>query len=226
MDQIPFGTESFALNSENRCLCVLLLDTSGSMAGKAIEQLNAGIVSLKDELMLDPLAQKRVEIAIVTFGPATELQSGVTVENFIPPTLQAGGDTPIGSALLKGVDIVATRKAAYKVAGIKYYRPWIMLITDGSSTDKNSADWTDALGKIQKGHADGTFAFFPIGVESADMEGLAAICPSVTPIKLVGLRFTELFKWLSSSMKAVSQSKLGEKVVLENPVAPSGWASV
>jgi uncharacterized protein YegL len=226
MDQIQFGTESFALNAENRCFCVLLLDTSGSMGGKPIEQLNAGLVTLKDELMLDPLAQKRVEIAIVTFGPPTELLSGVTAENFIAPSLQAGGDTPIGAALLKGLDIVATRKAAYKAAGVKYYRPWIMLITDGSSTDKNSNEWTDAIAKIQSGHAQGTFAFFPIGVESADMAELAAICPSVAPLKLDGLRFRELFKWLSSSMKAVSQSKPGDKVALENPVAPTGWASV
>ncbi|MBO9633495.1 MAG: hypothetical protein J7578_10300, partial [Chitinophagaceae bacterium] len=70
-EQIPFGSESFADNPEPRCPCVLLLDTSGSMSGKPIAQLNEGIQTLKKELLADPLASKRVEIAVVTFGPVT-----------------------------------------------------------------------------------------------------------------------------------------------------------
>src|SRR6185437_8634552 len=89
MDQIQIGTESFATNPENRCLCVLVLDTSASMAGEPITQLNSGLVALKDELMADALAQKRVELSIVTFGPVNELQSCVTAENFVPPALIA-----------------------------------------------------------------------------------------------------------------------------------------
>ena len=39
-EQLPFECVEFAENPEPRCACVLLLDTSGSMAGKPIEQLN------------------------------------------------------------------------------------------------------------------------------------------------------------------------------------------
>ena len=227
MDQIQLGTDTtFADNPENRCLCVLVLDTSGSMAGEPIAQLNAGLVALKDELMSDPLAQKRVEIAIVTFGPVTELQTSVTAENFVPPSLSASGDTPMGAALLKAVEIVDGRKQAYRSAGVKYYRPWIMLITDGGPTDVNQPTWADGTARVRDGVEKKAFAFFPIGVEGAQMEKLASISQSVTPIKLKGLQFRDLFKWLSSSLKSVSQSRPGEDVQLVNPTTPSGWGTV
>jgi uncharacterized protein YegL len=57
----------FAENPEPRCACVLLLDTSGSMGGAPVAALNEGLTTFKDVLSKDPVASKRVEIAIVTF---------------------------------------------------------------------------------------------------------------------------------------------------------------
>jgi len=56
-DQVPFTAPEFAENPEPRCPCLLLLDTSGSMAGEPIKQLNDGIVNFKDELMAEVLVQ-------------------------------------------------------------------------------------------------------------------------------------------------------------------------
>ncbi len=63
-EQVAFGTDSFADNPEPRCPCLLLLDTSGSMNGAAINELNAGLVAFKEELSADSLAMKRVEVAV------------------------------------------------------------------------------------------------------------------------------------------------------------------
>jgi cobalamin biosynthesis protein CobT len=63
-----FGTDNFSDNPEPRCPVILLLDTSGSMGGKPIQELNAGVELFRDELQADALASKRVEIAIVGFG--------------------------------------------------------------------------------------------------------------------------------------------------------------
>ena len=40
----------FAENPEPRCPCVLLLDTSGSMNGPALDALNEGLKSFKNDL--------------------------------------------------------------------------------------------------------------------------------------------------------------------------------
>lgn len=69
LDQVPFGAAEFADNPEPRCPCLLLLDTSGSMRGAAIAELNEGLITFKDELAADSLAMKRVELAVVYFRP-------------------------------------------------------------------------------------------------------------------------------------------------------------
>jgi uncharacterized protein YegL len=71
-DQVPFGGAEFAENPEPRCPCILLLDTSGSMKGEPISQLNEGLIAFKDELAADALAQKRVEVALITHSARSD----------------------------------------------------------------------------------------------------------------------------------------------------------
>jgi uncharacterized protein YegL len=216
--QVAFGTDNFAENPEQRCPCVLLLDRSGSMAGQPISELNAGLTLFKDELAADSLAMKRVDTAIVTFGPATVEMPFHTAPNFFPPTLTAQGDTPMGSAINLALDTLEARKAEYKANGISYYRPWVFLITDGGPTD----EWRTAAARVHEGEASKKFAFFAVGVGSANMDTLAQISTR-QPLSLQGLKFRELFQWLSASMSAVSRSTPGTEVPL---AAPTGWASV
>src|SRR5215208_6780547 len=103
-DPMPFGTNDFAENPEPRCPCILILDTSGSMQGEPIRQLNEGLAAYKQDLMSDSLAQKRVEVAIVTFGPVNVAVDFTTAEHFEPPVLSTTGDTPMGAALNKAID--------------------------------------------------------------------------------------------------------------------------
>jgi hypothetical protein len=53
----------FSVNPEPRCACVLVLDTSRSMAGEPIASLNHGLAVFRDELKKNPLACRRVELA-------------------------------------------------------------------------------------------------------------------------------------------------------------------
>ncbi|MDI0914703.1 VWA domain-containing protein [Escherichia coli] len=217
-EQITFATSDFASNPEPRCPCILLLDVSGSMNGRPINELNAGLVTFRDELLADPLALKRVELGIVTFGPVHVEQPFTSAANFFPPILFAQGDTPMGAAITKALDMVEKRKREYRANGISYYRPWIFLITDGAPTN----EWQAAANKVFRGEEDKKFAFFTIGVQGADMKTLAQISVR-QPLPLQGLQFRELFSWLSSSLRSVSRSTPGTEVVLE---APKGWTSV
>lgn len=217
-EQIPFGSDSFADNPEPRCPCVLVLDTSVSMSGRPITELNSGVMAFKRELMQDHLAAKRVEIAMITFGPVTVESDFHTVPNFMPRHLDTTGDTPMGEAISLAVDMVANRKAEYKQHGVSYYKPWIILITDGAPTD----DYARAARKIKDGEAGNSFAFFAIGVEGANMDTLKEISVR-SPLKLKGLMFREFFMWLSASMKMVSSKSPGSAI---NMLPPSGWAEL
>src|SRR5271163_2535984 len=114
LEQIPFGTNNFAENPEPRVPCVLLLDVSGSMAGAPIGELNAGLLTYKDELLADSLAAKRVEVAIVSFGGEVQTVCDfTTAESFTPPALLPNADTPMGAAIDRAIDMVAERKQVY-----------------------------------------------------------------------------------------------------------------
>ena len=74
-------------------------------------------------------------------------------------------------------------------------------------------------------NAQKSFALFAVGVDGAKFEVLKMFSPR-EPLRLNGLRFKDLFLWLSSSLKSVSRSSPGDEVPLQNPVAPGGWASI
>ena len=241
----------FAENPEPRCACLMLLDTSGSMGtieggdyqdlgysytqdgqtfraasgGRTrIGELNGGLQVYKSSLAEDPLAVKRVEVSVITFGGHVETVCDfTTVDNFVPPVLRADGDTPMGAAIVAGLDAIERRKLSYKANRISYYRPWVFLLTDGGPTDS----WRAAAERLRSLESQRAIAFFPIGVGSANMELLAQLS-GTEPKMLSGLKFRELFQWLSRSQLAVSRSRPGGEAGSDRVALPetTGWEAV
>ncbi len=222
----------FADNPEPRCPVVLVLDTSGSMQGQPIQELNQGLREFKQAIQADRLAALRVEVALIPFGGSTKpidvrvdtatafdaQQPFVTVDNFEPPYLLAAGDTPMGSAVRQGLNLLRLRKEVYKANSIDYFRPWMFLITDGKPTD----DWQPAAQQLRDEEARKGVLFFGVGVEGADMGILSQFSAQRSPLRLKGLAFAELFQWLSKSLSVVAHSRPGEQA----PLPPVGWGQV
>lgn len=219
MTQLDISVE-FATNPEPRCACVLLLDVSGSMAGRPVAALNEGLQAFAADLGTDPLARQRVEVAVVAFGGdgVEVVHDFATAGSFEPSRLTAGGGTPMGAGVVAAIDLLEGRKAQYKSNGIVYYRPWVFLITDGEPTD----EWEEAAGRVRAAEEANGLAFFAVGVEGANFDVLSKIAVR-TPLKLQGLKFVELFVWLSQSQRTVSSSKPGDQTALPSV---EGWAAV
>ncbi len=213
------GKPEFAENPEPRCPVIILADSSGSMFGEAIREQNRGLITFTEETQKDSIASLRVEVALISFGGTPKIeQEFSTVDMFSPPKLIAGGGTPMGEAILMGLDMLESRKMEYRDAGIQYYRPWIFLITDGAPTD----EWKAAAQAIREGEDQKKFLFFAVGVEGTDMETLSQIAPSNRPpVMLEGMAFQEMFHWLSVSLTRLSYSQgNNEQVVLPSI---EGW---
>lgn len=209
----------FAHNPDPRCPCILLLDTSGSMQGDPIKALNDGLRRFKEDLIGDTLAVKRVEVAVITFDSEVRvIQDFVTPDDFIPPVLTAQGMTYTAGGIQKALDLIQERKQVYRDNDILYYRPWIFLITDGEPQGETGYVVDQAVRRIAEEEDQKRVAFFGVGVGNVNMVRLAQITTR-TPVRLQGLKFDELFAWLSASMAKVSQSKTDEQVALP----PPGW---
>jgi uncharacterized protein YegL len=198
----------FAENPEPRCPCVLLLDTSKSMRGEAIQQLNQGLQVFHDNLVRDPLAARRVEVAVINFGKDVRVvHDFMSVDAFTPPILEAGGLTPMGTGILKALDLLEARKAAYKAHGVPYYRPWIFMITDGKPKGEPEGAIEEAVRRLREDETQKRVVFFAVAVKGAYIDKLREIAIR-PPVSLDGLNFVELFVWLSRSTQQIAHSQV------------------
>jgi uncharacterized protein YegL len=149
------------------------------------------------------------------------VQDFVTVEDFRPPVLEPGGLTPMGTAVEQALDLLDVRKGQYKTNGVAYYRPWVFLITDGAPEGEPEQVVRQAAERVRAEEAARRLAFFAVGVEGADMAKLAELSPR-PPVRLHGLRFVEMFVWLSRSTQQVAHSRVGDQVALP----PVDWGTV
>ena len=193
--------------------CVLLVDTSTSMSGAAIDELNEGLRAFGEALMSDAQASGAADVCVINFN--TE----VTVEvpfssavDFVAPTLSAGGLTALNEAIITGLDAIEQQKATYRQLGVDYYKPWLFLLTDGSATDTEFD--ADAHQRLAEALANRKVNFFPMGIGAdADIRALKSYTANGNGavLKAEKNHFKEAFVWLSSSMAVPIKSQVGEK---------------
>jgi uncharacterized protein YegL len=210
-------------NFEQKCLCVLVLDTSGSMVGEPIQELNKGIEQFYFQVMKDETAAERLEVCLITFESKVKcIQEPALLRNFKMPTLEAQGSTQLVNGVKEAILKVQNRKNWYRKTGQPYYRPFIFLITDGEpDADQNLEE---LMFEVNEGVNERKFLFFPIGVQEANMEKLKSIAhPSAPPMRLRGLKFVEFFQWLSNSVGIITKSKADDLIHLPDTTA---WGQI
>ena len=127
---------------ERRLPVYLLLDTSDSMTGAPIEALRRGVEQFKLELQGDTFALETVSVGVITFGGRAEFVTKglVPFSQFVPPSLTAGGQTPLGQALWLLIESLDNDLRRPVKGGPKAdWRPLVFILTDGEPTD----DWQE-----------------------------------------------------------------------------------
>lgn len=193
---------------ERHIACLLLVDTSGSMSGASITELNQGLEEFGAALDKDEHARGVADVCVISFNSKVE-----TVVDFCPateyiaPVLSAAGVTSMNQAIMEGLDEIERRKELYRSLGCAYYRPWMFLLTDGMPTDTKLEG--EAKSRLQQAIEEKKVTFFPMGIgnnvnyahlKSYTKDGNGAV------LKASADNFKEAFVWLSSSISKIGNS--------------------
>lgn len=219
------GAERFAgesaQNQEQKFLCVLVLDVSGSMRGSKLDSLNQGVRDFFTQIQTgDGVAETTIdqlEVSIIQYDEEVRIlrDPKLLEDGELPPTLtERGSVTETVMAIEEAIKLVEDRKAFYKSTGQSYYRPWIIVMTDGEPYGKKAnPEDIDAISvRVAEDSKNKRYMMMGIGVgEDANMELLKKMTAGKA-MKLDGLKFGEFFSWLSSSLSTVASSKEGDKI--------------
>lgn len=208
-------------NPSPRCPCMVVLDTSSSMSGAPITQLNEGMQTFLQALNEDEVAACSVEVGVITAGSSVREELPFTSALNIDGcnSFSAGGMTPLGGAVNLALQKLEERKAEYKRAGVPYYQPWLVIISDGEPNDS----WQAAAAQAKQLSSQNKLVSLVVGVEGANLATLGEFSHRPA-LMLQGLKFNEFFQWLSASMSRVSQSASTTAQVDLPPM--DGWASI
>ena len=179
----------------------LLVDTSGSMMGEAIEAVRNGLQMLVSALRQDPYALETAYLSVITFDtnakqvtPLTELMS------FQIPDIQASGVTAMGEALSLLADCInrEVQKGSAEVKGD--WKPVVFLLSDGLPTD-DLQKGINAILQVKTG----TFVACAAGA-GADTDVLKQITETVVSLDTADANSIKaFFKWVSASISVSSQ---------------------
>ncbi|MDR2378669.1 MAG: VWA domain-containing protein [Bifidobacteriaceae bacterium] len=150
------ATDQIAQKGDVLCAVYMLCDTSESMDGEPIRELNSLLSELVDKIQLEGKRGQDLRLGVISFNsaPKVELElQKLTAESTIPE-LTAAGTTRLELAIDKLAEVVESDYGKIKTAGAKAARPVVFVITDGVPTDadgyplQDHSVWEDALERL------------------------------------------------------------------------------
>jgi uncharacterized protein YegL len=170
------------------------------------------------------------DIAIVSFNGSVELTQDLTKVAYKKRLELSDGDlSRMASAIHFAIDLVEERIKDYRDAEIEYYKPWIVLITDGVFTD-GRRELSEALSRVDHAVLSHQLLFFRVGVEGTDMTKLGQL--GLAPLgRGFGSLFTLTLEELNSYKLWNGEAQFEEDFFFtddedEMPPPPSGWADI
>lgn len=218
---MPFQAES-PTNYQQKCLCVLVLDVSGSMRKpiepnssiKRIDKLNEGIRIFFDDIInnhggvTNSNIRGQLEVAIIKFDQEPTLVRKphlLELSEVAPVLTERGSTTETVKAIELALEEVNKRKRFYDQTGQTYYRPWIVLISDGNPTSsQESIEMMSA--KIQKQIKNKQISIIGVSVTDYMNQDIMCKLSGGHNVSIRDFRFAQFFKWLSNSFSTITKS--------------------
>lgn len=221
-----FNASDFGNSTKRRLPICFCLDTSGSMMGNPIKQLNMGLNNFIASIKANDDTRSATDVAIITFGSSVEIvmQFG-KIRDGLPEISASTTLTPIGEGILTALELLNARKEGYKEMGIKYYQPWLVVITDGAPQGPNAMQNMElAIKACNELERDDKLVVFNIGVgNSVDFDILKRLSVKrEEPISVSSSDFGKLFEFLGSSSSSVVSSGMSDDALYNINTEPEG----
>ena len=200
----------FVNNTNQRTLCVLIIDASGRMFGAPIDALNQGLIQIQTDLQADTVARERVRILVIRVGDRDRVDivhDWADAVDFQAPHIEANGTAPLGNALNLALIKIEEVRQEMKQTGIRHTRPLIYMITVGKPTDVD--EWADAAARCKTAIQSKKVQLIAIGT-SDDVSFEALKETGGTMLKLNGLNFKELFQFIGAGVSSASKAAPGQ----------------
>lgn len=188
----------------------VLADTSGSMRGEKINELNLALREMLVALNNADDIRGKFQLCVISFGNEVKvIQELQDIDQIIFSELIAGGKTPMGQTFEVVKELIEDKN----VVSSRAYTPTIVLISDGIPTDcseemyrrKNYFDW-EPLKELHTGVRSSKCQRLALGIgEDADVEMLKTFVdnPEVPVIKTKDASgITKFFRWVTMSTVA------------------------
>ena len=193
--------------------CAMLLDKSGSMSGAPIAALNKALTDFKSLFEENNADNSVIDLCIIAFGGDVEIIQKFAPSNEMDYTkpLEASGGTPMAEAVEVALDEITKRKELYKKNATPYYKPWLVCLTDGNSTE--GPTYYNSIKQRLLDETNGNHVTpYGIGVgDGVNYPDLMDFFGENHTFKLLEVnnigRFKELFQFLKNSFTVKSQSK-------------------
>lgn len=204
------GLDRFIAREPRPLPIFVLADTSGSMRGEKINELNLALREMLNVLNAADDIRGKFQLCVISFGREAEvLQPLADIEGLTLSELTAAGKTPMGEAFEMVKDMIEDRDTVSS----RSYTPTIVLISDGIPTDcseemdrrKNYFDW-EPLKELHQGERSSKCQRLALGIgEDANVEMLKAFIdnPDIPLIKTKDASgITKFFRWVTMSTVA------------------------
>ena len=225
-----FSSSDFGSSTRRRLPICFALDTSGSMMGIPIKQLNMGLQNFVASIKSNDDTRSSTDIAIITFGSKVEIVmpfGKISKEKGLPEIKASTTLTPIGEGVLTALELLNARKEGYKEMGIKYFQPWLVVITDGAPQGPNAMQNMElAIKACNELESEDKLVVFNIGVgNGVDFDLLKRLSlKRDEPISINSTDFTKLFEFLGSSSSSIVSSGMSDDALYNIDTTPKGEA--
>lgn len=195
----------------------LLIDTSESMVGAAIESVRTGLGAMLAALRKNPYALEMGALSVITFGGKAQKATPLTeVYAFQQPELGVKPGTTLGSAIGILDQAISTEIVKTTPEQKGDYKPLVFVLTDGQPTD----DWRPAFDRFKRNHK--SVIVYAIGCgDDVDFSILKELTENTYSMEQMDAdAFAKLFVCISSSIQSASgaigeQGKQGGAINLE-----------